>query len=211
MVSKRIAVKICGMRDPANIEKVASLKPDYLGFILYRGSPRFVGLPEAKRLAASLPSSVRKVAVLVDEPLERSVQIAQCGAFDLLQLHGQEDPDYCMELSQIIEVIKAFPVSGRLPENLEEYETCCKMFLFDTAGNCPGGNGMKFNHRILENYSLEKGFLIGGGITAKDAEYIKSIRAERMIGVDLNSRFETEPGVKDFKLLEYFISNLRMS
>ena len=210
MKKGKIAVKICGMRYPDNIARVASLNPDYLGFILYKGSPRYVELTEAEHLALALPSSIRKVAVIVDEPLEYAKKIASGGAFNLIQLQGHESADYCRELSQYTELIKAFRISGKLPENLEGYEPYCKLFLFDTAGSAIGGTGLKFDHRILESYSLEKGYFIGGGISPDDSDYLKTIKAKGIEGVDLNSRFELSPGIKNIELLKHFITNIRM-
>jgi phosphoribosylanthranilate isomerase len=206
----KIAVKICGMRYPDNVADVASLNPDYLGFILFEGSPRYIKLIEAKHLAQALPSSIRKVAVIVDEPLESAKKIASGGTFDFIQLHGDESPDYCRELSQYTELIKAFRISGKLPENLEAYEPYCKLFLFDTAGSAIGGTGLKFDHRILKSYSLEKGYFVGGGISPDDSDYFKTTKNNRIEGVDLNSRFEFSPGLKNVELLKHFITNIRM-
>jgi phosphoribosylanthranilate isomerase len=199
------------MRDPVNLNEVVSLDPDYIGFILFRGSPRYIDPDEAGWLASGIPPGIRKVAVLVDEPPCRAIALAKGQAFDLIQLHGREDPDYCRELSYYTDVIKAFPVSDRLPMNLEDYMPWCRMFLFDAAGHTAGGTGSKFDHTILGSYSQARRYLIGGGIAPADADYIRSVATPEMEGVDINSRFETEPGIKDVALLESFINNLRIN
>jgi phosphoribosylanthranilate isomerase len=206
---REIHIKVCGMKDPENIAEVVKLKPQYIGFILYEGSPRFVNLLTAERLAKNIPSSIQKTAVLVNEPIKNAIKIAESGVFDLIQLHGKETSEYSKKLSDHIKIIKAFSISDTLPENLSEYQYACSMFLFDTAGEKTGGTGKKFNHSLLKNYSLNTGFILSGGIDPADYDYIKSIKNEKMIGVDLNSRFETGPGIKDITLLKTFIDKIR--
>lgn len=204
-----IKVKVCGLRDPSNIAKVALLKPDFMGFILYEGSPRYVSMKEAVRLVKNIPPSIQKVGVLVNEPFENALEIAQSGVFDLLQLHGTESIEYCKKLFLHIEIIKAFSVSESLPENLSDYQAVCTIFMFDTAGEKFGGTGKRFDHQILSGYSLNKGFILSGGISAGDSLYIKSMPADRLAGVDLNSRFEDMPGIKNISLLKKFIEKIR--
>lgn len=209
--SGKLAIKVCGMRYTDNIAAVASLNPDYMGFILYKGSPRYIELREAERYASAIPSPIMKVAVIVDEHPEYAKRIALSGVFDLIQLHGHESADYCKEISKYIELIKVFRISDKLPSNLKEFEPHCKMLLFDTAAGIIGGTGLKFDHRILENYSCNKRYLLGGGISPEDSGYLKTINAEGITGVDLNSRFEVSPGLKNIELLKHFITNLRTS
>jgi phosphoribosylanthranilate isomerase len=206
---RELLIKICGMTDPENIAEIVKLKPQYLGFILYEGSPRSVNLLTVAGLIKYIPNTIQKTAVLVNEPIEKAVNIAQSGVFDLIQLHGNESADYCKMLAGYIRIIKAFSVHDSLPEDLPDYQRSCSMFLFDTAGEKPGGTGKKFNHSILKNYSLKPDYIISGGISAGDSEYIKSIRSGKMAGVDLNSRFEIKPGIKDIKLLKSFIEKIR--
>lgn len=197
------------MKDPGNIFGVIVLEPDYMGFILYKGSPRYVGIKEAEALVKNIPSSIQKTGVLVDEPLEQAVSIAGSGIFDILQLHGNESADYCMRLSEHISVIKSFHISKTIPENLEEYQPFCSMFLFDTAGQGFGGTGEKFDHSILLGYTLNTEYMLSGGISADDSFLLKSFNQEKMTGVDLNSRFEISPGIKNINMLKNFIEKLR--
>jgi phosphoribosylanthranilate isomerase len=208
-MNEEIRIKVCGLKDPENILEVAALKPDYMGFILYRKSKRFISLDKIDDIARHIPRSILKVGVIVDEPLEEALNIAQSGIFDLLQLHGAESIDYCRRLSSVTKLIKAFSISKSLPANLSDYEEVCSLFLFDTAGENAGGNGKMFDHSILNKYSYDTGYMLSGGISPGDNSYLKSFPYNGMAGVDLNSRFETEPGIKNIDLLKGFIEKLR--
>jgi phosphoribosylanthranilate isomerase len=205
----RLSIKICGLRDTVNVLSLAKLEPDYMGFILYNGSARFIGLEDAICLIRSLPENVQTVAVLVNEPIENAFEIAGSGAFNIIQLHGDEDPDYCEKLHNHIDIIKAFHIKDSFPVNMPDYEPYCSMFLFDTESGTPGGSGKKFDHSILSGYSSETGFLLGGGIGPEDHSYVSSLDLPGFSGVDLNSRFEVSPGIKDINLLKKFIESLR--
>lgn len=204
-----ICIKICGLTDPANVAQVASLRPEFMGFILYNKSPRYISPENCITLVHNIPDQIKTVGVLVNEPLEKALEIAGSGTFDMLQLHGRESAGYCETLHSHIEIIKAFPISDRLPDDIADYHPYCSMFLFDTAGEKAGGTGNKFDHSILSGYHLEKKFLLGGGISPQDAGYIKSIGLSSMTGVDLNSRFEVRPGLKDIGMLRKFIEKIR--
>jgi phosphoribosylanthranilate isomerase len=206
---KKIKIKICGLNNLKNAAEVAALQPDYIGFILYSGSPRYVSLEAAGTIIKNISTSIQKVAVLVNEPFENALKIAQSGYFDLLQLHGDESPEYCSKLSHEIRLIKAFSVSDKLPANMHDYLEFCEMFLFDTASESYGGSGQSFDHKILSEYKLDKAFILGGGISPDDSTSIKTLKTERLAAVDLNSRFEVKPGIKDIKLLKYFMEKLR--
>jgi len=206
---KELRIKVCGMKYPSNIEEVAQLRPDFMGFVLYKESPRYVSFEGARKLTTLVPSAIIKVGVLVNEPLDKALAIADSGIFDLLQLHGNESVDYCSRLSSSIGIIKAFSVSDILPESLSDYQQFCKLFLFDNAGKKYGGTGEMFNHSILSGYSLDTGFILSGGISASDPDYYKTINYKWMSGVDLNSRFEIKPGMKNIELLKNFINKLR--
>lgn len=209
MKQRNILIKICGLKDPDNIKAVSGLRPDLMGFILFQGSPRCINLKDVERLAALVPASIMKVGVLVDEPLDNAVHIARSGNFDFLQLHGNETADYCMAISEFTPVIKAYRIANELPSDLENYEPYCKMFLFDTGSNKFGGSGRKFDHSLLSGYSSGNDYLLSGGISPEDAEYIRSCGFKGMAGVDLNSRFESDPGIKNIYLLEQFIKKVR--
>jgi phosphoribosylanthranilate isomerase len=206
---KQLKIKICGLNELKNAAEVADLQPDYMGFILYSGSSRYLSLEAAGTITKRIPAPIQKIAVLVNEPYEDALKIAQSGFFDLLQLHGNENPEYCRKLSLHIGLIKAFLVSDKLPAKISDYQVFCEMFLFDTAGENYGGNGKAFDHKILSEYKLDKKFILGGGISSEDSQYLKTLKTEKLSAVDLNSRFEVSPGIKDIKLLKYFMDKLR--
>jgi phosphoribosylanthranilate isomerase len=206
---KTLMIKVCGLTNHENIEDIASLHPDYMGFILFPGSPRYVSLETTGKLVKNIPPSIQKVGVLVNEPIENATRIAQRGFFDLLQLHGNENIDYCRKLSEYIGLIKVFSVSDILPSGMSDYQEFCKLFLFDTTGEKFGGNGKSFDHTILLNYSLDINFILGGGISPNDSAYLKSIKSDKLVAIDLNSRFEVEPGIKDINLIKRFIEKIR--
>lgn len=203
-----LKIKVCGLRDEINILDVSSLSPDFLGFIHYPKSKRFVG--NQFQLPNNLPSSQKKVAVLVNEPLESAIQIFHQG-YDFLQIHGDESPEYCQQLNnKHIPIIKAFGITEDFDFSiLNLYQPYTKLFLFDTKSPQYGGTGKKFNWNILEKYTLDTPFLLSGGITKNDIQSISQLNHYQCIGVDLNSGFETNPGVKNIEDLTFFIHNFK--
>jgi phosphoribosylanthranilate isomerase len=202
-------IKICGMTDPHNTREVVTLAPDYIGFILYEDSPRYVSLSQAEKLSSHIPAGIKKTAVLVNMDPEQALKIAESGIFDIIQLHGNEEKEYCKELSKSISVMKAFHVGTSLPEHVNDFTEACSFFLYDTISSNYGGSGRKFNHDLLNNYSINKSFFLSGGISPQDATLLKSLHNEKMAGIDLNSKFEITPGIKNVKLLEKFINTIR--
>lgn len=203
-------VKVCGITQNENMLEVAALLPQYLGFIFYGKSPRDVTAAIDTMKLNLLPESVQKVAVLVNEGLDKAKQIIGTYGFDAVQLHGEESPDYCDKLRRDCLVIKTFSVGNSLPAKLEAYENCCDLFLFDTAGEQRGGSGKKFDHSLLLDYRGMPSFLLGGGLSPGDATALRLLaaRQKRFIGVDLNSRFEDRPGIKNSALLSEFMNEL---
>jgi phosphoribosylanthranilate isomerase len=202
-------IKICGNSQQQNIEQVAMLKPNLMGYILHPPSPRDISKGIESLLFYKIPNDISKVLVTVDLPIDQLKEIVQQYGFDTVQLHGSETPSYCNEAKGFAKVIKAFKVWDKLLINqLKDYEGKVDLFLFDTDGKLAGGNGYKFNHSILDSYPLKTQYFIAGGIGPEDAEYIKSLNLPQCIGLDLNSRFETEPGVKDINSLKRFLKQL---
>ncbi len=205
-------IKICGITDQSNMMKLAWLQPEYMGFIFYEPSPRDVTFKIDNLKLKDMPKAIDKVAVLVNHDLKQARHLIHKYGFQAVQLHGEEPPSYCSELGDYCMVIKAFSVDDELPDDLPEYEGTCDMFLFDKAGKKRGGNSEKFDHSILEAYQLSTPFILSGGISPADASLITSL-AENIVtfaGVDLNSRFETRPGIKDPELLSTFIKQIRL-
>jgi len=204
-------IKVCGITDRANMMEIATLRPDFMGFIFYSHSPRDVTHAiEALDLRA-VPGSIDKVAVLVNHPLPDVIRLIKDYCFEAVQLHGDESPDYCHTLNEHCMVIKSFAIAHTLPGTLSSYEGACDVFLFDTAGKNRGGNGVPFNWDILGSYTLRTPFFLSGGVSCHDAVAINKLSegSEFFAGVDINSQFETRPGYKDVALIKQFMGDLR--
>lgn len=206
-------IKICGMTQKENISQILKLSPDFMGFIFYDKSPRNVfGMnPEIIR---SLPSNITRVGVFVNSGYEEVITLVNKYSIQTVQLHGEENPEFCKKLKEKkLTVIKAIKVP-QSPEsnffsNLSYFRNYVDMFLFDTAGIHPGGNGKKFQWLALEDYNLDIPFLLSGGIGPDDLERIKSFSHPQFLGIDLNSRFEISSGIKSYPLLSNFIHSIR--
>ena len=197
-------VKVCGMRDAENIRQLEALGIDWMGMIFWPKSKRYVSTPPAY-----LPQHVRKVGVFVDASLDAIRQYVEDYQLDIIQLHGQESPETLKALKPL-KLIKAFNIAT--PEDLQKtvaYEGLADYFLFDTKGKSVGGNGEKFDWSVLDSYQGETPFLLSGGIGSEDAQDVKTFHHPKCIGIDLNSRFETEPGLKDITKLKQFLEAIR--
>lgn len=196
--------KVCGMRDAQNIRDVESLGVDWIGMIFWPKSKRYVA-----EVPSYLPEHLKKVGVFVDSTLDDILQHISDYQLDIIQLHGQESPDFAKALKPHT-IIKAFNIE-KADDLLqtEKYEGIADYFLFDTKGKMVGGNGQKFDWSILTAYQGKTPFLLSGGIGPEDAESVRSFHHPRCIGIDLNSRFESEPGFKDINQLKTFINKLR--
>ena len=193
-----LMLKICGMREQVNIEEIASIGPDYMGFIFYDKSPRFIAGPQDLRF----PEDVKKVGVFVNAEIgEIKDKVASIG-LDAVQLHGDESAEYVKNLSVEIprvEIIKAFGISESKDfEVCSEYEGRASYFLFDNKSKGYGGTGVKFNWDTLESYSGATPFFISGGIGPEDVEeaLFLSHKFDKLVGIDINSGIEIEPGLK---------------
>ena len=192
---KNLQLKVCGMKDAGNIQEIASLGPDYLGFIFYEKSPRnFEGkIPK-------LQGNIKKTGVFVDASVEFIKEKAEEHHLKAVQLHGKESPKVCSALkSEGLEVIKVFSVKDTIDFRLlQEYEGKVDFFLFDTKGKEKGGNGLTFNWDLLKEYPSSTPFFLSGGIGLEELEKLKDLDLlESFYGIDVNSRFETEPGMKN--------------
>ena len=211
-------IKVCGMREAENIREVEALGIDWLGFIFWPKSSRYVS-----ERPTYLPTKCKRVGVFVDADIHEVLRIAEYYALDIIQLHGQETPDYIRSLlsagcssTATPRIIKAFniAISADLAHT-EAYEGLVDYFLFDTKGKSAGGNGEKFDWDVLRTYKGNTHFLLSGGIGPDDAERIRdwfsagsSSAAAKCIGIDLNSRFETAPALKNADALRIFLSHL---
>lgn len=203
-------VKVCGMRDGDNIRALEKLDIDWMGFIFYPGSPRCVTGGEEQAAAIRSCSKVR-VGVFVNEQPEEIVRKASGCRLNRIQLHGDESPDVCRRLKDAgYGVVKAFSVSSAADlQHTPDYEPFVEYFLFDTKGSERGGTGKRFEWSLLEAYRGRTPFLLSGGIGAEHITDLSAFRHPLMAGVDLNSRFESSPAVKDTVRLGEFIRRLR--
>jgi phosphoribosylanthranilate isomerase len=197
-------VKICGMADAAQMHQLAKLQADMLGLVFYPLSPRYVvGKIEPGEIK-TLPVSLKKTGVFVNETAERILKLAKEYYLNTIQLHGNETPAICETLKEEgLDVIKAFNLTKE--NNFDAYAPYCDYFLFDTPSEKHGGTGAKFDWSLLNTYTGKTPFLLSGGIGPGDAEEIKSINHPQFAGIDINSKFEIEPGVKDVEKVKKFL------
>ena len=204
-------VKVCGMREAENIREVEALGIDLMGFIFWPKSSRYVS-----ERPAYLPTRCKRVGVFVDEDAETIKKIANDYALDIIQLHGSESPEQISHLLTLspphLSIIKAFNIATAADfEATKPYEGIVDYFLFDTKAQLPGGNGQQFDWSVLRAYKGDTPFLLSGGIGPDDAERVNAIHHERCIGIDLNSRFELSPALKNVAALRHFLRALKMN
>jgi len=191
------------MRDAQNIREVESISIDLMGFIFWPKSSRYVS-----ERPAYLPKC-KRVGVFVNEDIERVKHTANDYALNLIQLHGNESPDYVKQLREW-EIIKAFNIASA--DDLKQtraYEGLANYFLFDTKGRSVGGNGEKFDWSALDSYHGDTPFLLSGGIGPEDAALLNHWQHPQCIGFDINSRFEQVSGIKDINKIRTFINTIR--
>ncbi|MEJ7694830.1 phosphoribosylanthranilate isomerase [Daejeonella sp.] len=206
------------MKEPKNIRGLVELKPDYVGFIFYPHSKRFVGDLEVGALAA-IPGSIKKTGVFVNEAMDVIADQVINYDLDAVQLHGDESPDFCrsfrkflhnMQTEKHVEIIKAFGISEEFDfATLSGYEDFADFFLFDTKTSDHGGSGRTFDWKILEKYHGKKPYFLSGGLSSDNIHGINEIKDVRFYGVDLNSKFETDAGIKDIDKLRSVFERVR--
>jgi phosphoribosylanthranilate isomerase len=200
-------IKVCGMREPGNIKRLVDIQPDYIGFIFYSRSKRFISEKTGKEIFDLVPASIKKVGVFVNEPVEELKKKARIFGLDFVQLHGNEDVGYCQIVKEHgIQIIKSFGVDAQFDMKIiEEFKPFASFFLFDTKTEQHGGSGKKFSWDMLKGYDNEVPFLISGGIGPGDVEALAELDDINIEAVDVNSGFETSPAVKNIEMLEEFI------
>lgn len=228
-MNRNLKIKVCGMRDADNIRAVAALGIDFLGFIFYPKSPRYTrkAIPETELIADTATTArhddiecrkPQRVGVFVDEMPQTIITHIYNDQLDYVQLHGHELPEMIDNLKRTVipdirhslKVIKAFSIAK--PDDLlqtKAYEGVADLFLFDTPTESYGGSGKKFDWQMLQAYDGHTPFLLSGGIGPEDIDRIHKFEHPQCIGIDLNSRFETAPGIKDVEALRRFTENLR--
>lgn len=204
-------IKICGLKEAKNIVDVTTLQPDYVGFIFYPKSPRYITESNIYDTISDI-RSCNKVAVFVNEDIKNIIRITTFCNINYIQLHGDESPQYCEELTYLdYKIIKAFGIHADFDFSiLNEYEDVCDYFLFDTKTNNYGGSGKPFSWEILQNYKLNKPIFLSGGIGPNNlSEAIELAKQIPIVALDLNSKLEIAPGIKDLNLVEQAIATIR--
>ena len=209
-------IKICGLRDTENIKAIAALGPDYMGFICYEPSPRYINDMPADILS-ELPANIYKTAVFVDESKENIERLIEQYGFNAIQLHGSESAEFADSFRNRVTVFKAFGLNADFDfERLNNYAGKVDYLLFDTKTDLHGGSGKTFDWSILNNYKLNVPFFLSGGLSLDNLDEVMQIEHPQFYGVDLNSKFETAPGLKDieklkkaFEMLNYRTNEIR--
>jgi len=205
-----LKLKVCGMKYPKNIETLTALNPDYMGFIFYPRSKRYMAGSLSSAFMKKIPESIKKVGVFVNDSFESIQFEVNRNNLSLVQLHGNEPPELCEKFKKKeIKVIKAFQIYPDFNFNqLEIFKKSCDYFLFDTLTPKYGGSGQKFDWDLLKNYDNEKPFFLSGGIDLEDAYKIRNINNLNIHAVDINSQFEISIGLKDIQKVKMFQSKL---
>jgi phosphoribosylanthranilate isomerase len=205
-----IRLKICGMRDADNIREISTLGPDYMGFIFYKNSPRFVG--ENFEIPNDFSNEIKRVGVFVNEPFSNLLKLVKKHNLDFVQLHGDEPVEYCKQIKNMgIAVIKVFRVGAEFDFAItNEHETTVDFFLFDTKGSAYGGTGKKFDWNILNNYNQNIPFFLSGGINPENSNDLNSFAGMNLHALDVNSGVEISPGRKEKSKVLSIINKLRV-
>lgn len=214
-------IKICGLKEPDNIAAVAQLDPDLIGFIFYPKSTRYAAgdkLLNYLEEESEALSGIDRVGVFVNEEIDQILSLAHDYRLNYVQLHGDESPAYCQELQLLwsvssmhrARIIKAFRIDESFDwSRANAYAAYCPLLIFDTKGAQPGGTGEQWDWSLLDNYTGVTPFLLSGGIGPDDVKAVQAVNHAQFSGVDLNSKFEIEPGRKDVDLLRNFITTLK--
>jgi len=209
-------IKVCGMTNTEQVMQLDTMGVAFAGFIFYPKSPRYVfrhmPRPEIKKIKGQ---HINKVGVFVNAPVEELLQTVDDCGLHLVQLHGDETPKYCEKVADYVGVIKAFRLreDDQVLWKIKDYQEIADMFLFDTDGMGYGGTGKKFNWSMLKGLNINKPFFLSGGIGPGDteelAEFVKDPVAKDLFSIDVNSKFETIPGLKDMQAVEKFVKAIK--
>lgn len=207
-MNKYLNIKVCGMKKKSNILEIETLTPNYIGFIFYNYSIRYVGN------TFIVPNLVKckKVGVFVNDLEKNILDKSIINKLDFIQLHGNESPNYCYNIMKKgIKIIKAFGINEAFNFNeINPFKDICSYFLFDNKTINYGGSGKKFNWKKINEYNIKIPFFISGGISIDDIEDILAISHPYFFGIDINSQFETLPGIKEFNKVKKFIQKIRL-
>ena len=196
-------LKVCGLTDINQINELAKLEIDRLGFIFYKKSQRYAADKLDKEYILTIKGKINKTGVFVNEDLNSIESIIKNYKLDSVQLHGEESPEFCNILKSKVEVIKTVLIKNKDSfTEIEKYKDACDYFLFDTYSEAYGGTGKQFDWSWLNHYELNTPFFLSGGIDITDVKSIQEINHPYLIGIDVNSKFELEPGIKDINKIK---------
>ena len=204
-------IKVCGITQFKQLQQLEALNIDFAGLIFYKDSPRYMGDKITGKQIKDADFDIKKVGVFVDPGYSELLDAIDEYGLDIVQLHGNETPEMCEELSAEVEVIKAFRIPGDkaidIDEMVADYDAVCDYYLFDTAGlkESFGGTGKQFDWGILKKAKIEKPFFLSGGIGSDDAAKVKAFSHPDFFAIDVNSRFELSPGLKDMAAILKFL------
>ena len=206
-------IKVCGITSKKQLQQLEGLNIAYAGFIFDEKSSRFAGEKMADEDLLGMDLDIKKVGVFVDAEYEDIMEMVEKFELDMVQLHGNESPELCEELSEDTEVIKVFSIgkeTGSIDKLIAPYDNVCDYYLFDTSvKGKKGGTGEKFDWKKLTDAKIEKPFFLSGGIGPEDAALVKKFKHPDFFGIDVNSKFEKEPGVKDMALVLGFVKDMK--
>lgn len=203
-------LKICGMNNQENCNAIGELQPDFLGFIFWKQSKRY-----CENEIHVNSKSIEKVGVFVDDDFDTIRDTIQLHQLSMVQLHGKERPDFCLQIKSLkTKVIKAITVDKKLNfSDLNNYKNSIDYYLFDTRGKLPGGNGTTFDWEILNQYKENIPYFLSGGIGLNELpkleKFLQSDAAKYCFAIDINSRFEDEPGIKNKEKIKEFQEKLK--
>jgi phosphoribosylanthranilate isomerase len=213
-LNQELRVKVCGMTEIAQMQELGDIGVQFAGMIFYPKSPRFVLKTLDGEMVRKAKLKVYTVGVFVNASYDEIINHVDNFGLDMVQLHGDETPRFCEQVSQYIQTIKAFRlgVNDNISWMIRDYKDCCDLYLFDTMGVGYGGTGKKFNWEVMHGLDIKKPFFLSGGIEAGDVEGIRAFTrqsvAKDLFAVDINSKFEISPGVKDMTRVRAFFEKI---
>lgn len=202
-------IKVCGIKSTENIAFLKKAKIDMVGLNFYPLSVRYIEEDMESSRFALLPSSLKRVGVFVNEDMTKVLELVKKFRLDMVQLHGNEDAAYCLEVSKHVALIKVFRVSESFDFSDVVQFGMSSYFLFDTYCEQYGGSGKKFNWEVLDNYKGDIPFLLSGGIGPDDYVDLLNFTHPHFAGIDINSKFEITPGIKEAQLVLPFVAKIK--
>lgn len=208
-------IKVCGMTLPEQVNALEEMGVDLAGFIFYPKSPRYVRNKITPEKMKKTGGRIAKAGVFVNEEYDVIMKTVEDYRLDMVQLHGDESERFCEKVANYVTVIKAFRLSDNDPIEwmVKPFDECCDMYMFDTLGAGYGGTGKKFDWNILKGKVLDKIFFLSGGIEPGDEEKLKAFAdepvAKKLFAIDINSKFEMSPGVKNMEKVRVFVKGLK--